>query len=386
MTNKKSAKKKTKNRTKSRSRSTKSVARSSKTKKKKQPRKKVTKPRVKSAKRQSAKKSIKPKKKSKNPAKRRLTPKSKSTKKKTKKSNRKKIVKKSTAKRKTVKGRNRRRKSRRKPQSKKGSRAIKKQKSTSRKKIRKTKNKKRPVKKTRKKSSRSAKTKSKKGKKPSRKRGATRKKGATKKRSKKSKAVSRFYSTSGTPLEQLFESPTRVQVMKLFFRNPEESFLIHEATKMMRANLSKIRKEIGRLERIGLLRSRRISPRKQLFYLNESFDFFKELKELILRASPVPKDKILKATKGLGKIKLILLSGIFTGSNRSRADLLIVGDNINSRKLNTFIKNLEAEAGTEINCAVMNVEEFNYRYDMYDRFVRDLLEEKCEFLMNRLGV
>ena len=181
--------------------------------------------------------------------------------------------------------------------------------------------------------------------------------------------------------------------MKLFFRNPEESFLLKEATKIMRQNLARVRQEIKRLEKIGLLRTKQISSRKQLFSINPNFNFFNELRELILRSSPVSKDKMLKAIRRLGKIKLVLLSGLFidNGSARmeqgmSRADLLIVGDNINQRKLAGFIKNLEAEAGTDVDCVVMSTEEFNYRYDMYDRFVRDLLSEKCEFLINRLGL
>lgn len=209
---------------------------------------------------------------------------------------------------------------------------------------------------------------------------------------KKVRIARRIYSIGG-PLEQLFESPAKVQVMKLFFRNPEESFLLKEVAKIMRQNLARIRQEMKRLEKIGLLRAKQISPRKQLFSINPNFDFFNELRELILRSSPVSKDKMLKAIRGLGKIKLVLLSGLLVGDgsvkmgqDMSRADLLIVGDNINQRKLTTFIKNLEAEAGTDINCVVMTTEEFNYRYDMYDRFVRDLLNEKCEFLINKLGL
>lgn len=203
-------------------------------------------------------------------------------------------------------------------------------------------------------------------------------------RRKKIRVIRRVYSGGG-PLEQLFESPGKVQIMKLFFRNPEANFLLKEAAKIMRNNLASVRKEMKRLEKIGLLKSRKISPRKEVFAINPNFDFFNELRELILRASPISKEKMLKAVRGLGKIKLVLLSGLFMGNEPSRADLLIVGDNINQRKLNTFIKNLEAEAGTGINCVVMTTEEFNYRYDMYDRFVRDLLNEKCEFLVNRLN-
>jgi hypothetical protein len=200
--------------------------------------------------------------------------------------------------------------------------------------------------------------------------------------------MSRKYS-KGMSLEQLFESPAKVQVMKLFFRNPETNFLLKEAGRSMRMNLSMARKQMKRLAKIGFLKTRQISSRKQAFYINPNFDFFNELKELILKSSPVPREKILKAVRGLGRIRLMLLSGLLVGNPAtagSRADLLIVGDSINSRKLNTFIKNLEAEAGTDIRCVAMTTEEFNYRYDMYDRFVRDLLSEEGEFLINKLGL
>lgn len=217
------------------------------------------------------------------------------------------------------------------------------------------------------------------------KRKVTKRKPVRRRRHRKVRVIRRTYSGGG-PLEQLFESPIKTQVMKLFFRNPESNFLLKEAARIMRVNLIALKKEMKRLEKIGLFRSRKISPRKEVFAINPNFDFFNELKELILKASPISKEKMLKAIRGLGKIKLVLLSGLFMGNETSRADLLIVGNNINQRKLNTFIRNLEAEAGTDVSCVVMNTEEFNYRYDMYDRFVRDLLNEKCEFLVNRLKI
>lgn len=212
--------------------------------------------------------------------------------------------------------------------------------------------------------------------------------GRAKKRPVKKIRVSRKYSRN-LSLEQLFESPAKVQVMKLFFRNPETTFLLKEAARSMRTNLSAVRKQMKKLEKIGFLKTRQISSRKQTFFINPNFDFLNELRELILKSSPVSREKILKAARGVGRIRLVLLSGLFVGNLAavgSRADLLIVGDSINSRKLNTLIKNLEAEAGTDIRCVAMTTEEFNYRYDMYDRFIRDLLSEKGEFLINKLGL
>ncbi|MCD6412407.1 hypothetical protein J7K91_01880 [bacterium] len=188
------------------------------------------------------------------------------------------------------------------------------------------------------------------------------------------------------PLEELFGSPVKLQLMKLFFRNQEKQFLFKDIFKALRTEKQTTKKYLKKLEKIGLIRKRKLSPRKQIFYLNPDFEFFNELKELILKSSPVSKEKMLKQIKRLGKIKLVLLSGLFVGSKTARADLLIVGDNLNQRKISTFIKKIETEAGTEINCATMSTDEFNYRYDMYDRFVRDLLEEKNELLINHLGL
>lgn len=217
---------------------------------------------------------------------------------------------------------------------------------------------------------------------------------AIKKRSKK-RAIKRQKKSikGGSVLEQLFESLAKVQIMKFFFRNTDKNFLLKEIAKTIKIALPKIRKQARGLEKIGLIKTRQVSARKQLFSINPNFDFFSELKALILKASPVSKEEILKSAKRLGKIKLVLLSGLLAGNESSvikpyisRADLLIVGSNINQRRLSNFIKHIEAEAGSEINCVVMETEEFKYRYDMYDRFIRDLLNEKNEILLNKLGL
>jgi len=90
--------------------------------------------------------------------------------------------------------------------------------------------------------------------------------------------------------------------------------------------------------------------------------------------------------KRVGSIKLLVLAGVFAGNEASKADLLIVGDRLNQKKLTNLIKDLEIEAGKELNCAVLTTNEFIYRYDMYDRFVRDLIENRSEVLIKKLNL
>lgn len=131
----------------------------------------------------------------------------------------------------------------------------------------------------------------------------------------------------------------------------------------------------------------------RVFYiLNPEFEFFSELKGLILKSSPAEKDRMIKRISGLGRVKLAVASGIFLGNKdsvdilNSDVDLFIVGDGINKARLRTFLKSLEAEVGKEIKFGLMEKDEFEYRYGMFDRFVRVLLEGPHEKLINKLGL
>ena len=51
-----------------------------------------------------------------------------------------------------------------------------------------------------------------------------------------------------------------------------------------------------------------------------------------------------------------------------------------------FLRSLEAEVGREIRLSIMDKEEFEYRYGMFDRFVRVMLEGPHEKIINKLGL
>lgn len=127
------------------------------------------------------------------------------------------------------------------------------------------------------------------------------------------------------------------------------------------------------------------------YVLNSNFEFFTELKSLIMKSSPAEKNKMIRKIYGLGRIKLALISGVFLNNEKgsydnSVADLFIVGDDINKDKLRIFLRALEAEVGREIKLSIMDKEEFDYRYGMFDRFVRVLLEGPHEKIINKLGL
>jgi hypothetical protein len=141
-----------------------------------------------------------------------------------------------------------------------------------------------------------------------------------------------------------------------------------------------------------VVNKKRVIQDKSLYALNPDFEFFKELRELILKSSPAEKDKMIKRISSLGKVKLVIIAGIFMVNKDSvdvidsEVDLFIVGDDIDRAKFHSFLKSLEAEVGKEIRFGLMDKEEFGYRFGMFDRFVRVLLESPHEKLIDRLGI
>jgi len=101
---------------------------------------------------------------------------------------------------------------------------------------------------------------------------------------------------------------------------------------------------------------------------------------------------MIKKILGLGRVKFAVISGIFMDKSIGNdiqdmvADLFIVGDNINNKKLKTFLSSLEAEVGKELKFSLMDKNEFQYRYGMFDRFIRVLLEGPHEKIINKLGL
>lgn len=131
------------------------------------------------------------------------------------------------------------------------------------------------------------------------------------------------------------------------------------------------------------------SIKKQNYVLNTEFGSFFELRNLILKSLPAEKDTMIKKINRLGKVKLAVISGVFMNKDNPDPyipDLLIVGDDLDKRKLRLFLKAMEAEVGKEIKFVILDKDEFQYRLAMFDRFIRVLLEGPHEKLINKLEI
>jgi hypothetical protein len=122
------------------------------------------------------------------------------------------------------------------------------------------------------------------------------------------------------------------------------------------------------------------------FYLDVNFGFLKHLKNLLINNEPLQHNDIVRRIGKNGKIKLIIISGVFIQNDDARLDLLIVGDDIKDRGLKNTIATMESEIGKELRYSNLSSEDFKYRFGIGDRLVRDVFDMPHEVIIDRIGL
>lgn len=170
-------------------------------------------------------------------------------------------------------------------------------------------------------------------------------------------------------LGKIFGTPARVKIMRLFLLNKNKTFTNADIATRSRVSIEGVRKEIRLLESIEFIKKR---PNGYIF--NQTFKYTKELENLLVSTDVLDKEAVANGFKKVGKLKLLIVSGIFIKDKDSRVDILLVGDNLNKSKIEDSIRKMEAEVGTEMTYASFTTKDFIYRLAMYDKLVRDILD------------
>ena len=202
-------------------------------------------------------------------------------------------------------------------------------------------------------------------------------------------------------LEKLFGSKTRVKILKLFLIHPLDKYYIRQLSRDLKLQLNSVRRELENLEGFGILtydakdinhgetpaekKASATGQEKKYYRANPNFVLFDEIKALIVKAQILYEKDFVRKLQAIGKIKLLVLTGIFVNNPNSLIDILLVGK-INKIKLVKLIKELEIELGKEINFTVFNPQEFKYRRDITDIFLYGILEGRKLIVIDEAGV
>jgi hypothetical protein len=174
----------------------------------------------------------------------------------------------------------------------------------------------------------------------------------------------------------------KAKLLKIFFLREGVSLSQKFIFKKIPVSPKKVKKEINDLLETGLLKKER-RKKDTFFSLNHKSPFFAEIKAIVFKAGPLFLKEILKVLKNQKQIKLALISGIFLDEKRSPVDLLLVG-NSTQKKIESLIKRIEKNIGREIKWSYFSVEEYKYRKEMGDHFLKEIFELPNKILFDKI--
>ncbi|PJE65652.1 transcriptional regulator [Candidatus Saccharibacteria bacterium CG10_big_fil_rev_8_21_14_0_10_47_8] len=207
-------------------------------------------------------------------------------------------------------------------------------------------------------------------------------------------------------IEQLFGSKTRVKLLQLFYANPNRSFYVREITRKIDEQINSVRRELSNLLSIGIISSE--ANNNRLYYeVSQDYEYYQPLAMIFggavsnsgaaaakkpastsksttkpkAAADVAPEHPLAKAVRGTGRVDLAILTGQFTRDEGAGVDVLLVGD-LNQAKVARFISELEKAENKELRYVVMALKDLNYRVQINDRFISNVLDAKKQVIIN----
>ncbi len=196
-------------------------------------------------------------------------------------------------------------------------------------------------------------------------------------------------------LEHIFGSKTRVKLLQLFFRKPEQAFYGREIARSIGNQLNAVRRELANLEAVGLIvvvpasecHTEELGTERSKYYrLNKNFALYGEFKSLLVRAQMMEEQELVEEIKKkAGEMDLVVLSGVFTNEDNAPTDLLLVGE-IKPMAMVKLIKKFEKVIGQPLRYTVMERREFNERREIGDRFLYGIFEAANILALDNIGL
>ena len=197
------------------------------------------------------------------------------------------------------------------------------------------------------------------------------------------------------PLAILFGSQARVKLLRFFLFNPSKEFTFDEISRRARLVRRTARTEMNALERAEVIKKKQIYVQKegaekkvrvQGYVLNKDFPNLQSLQTFLFETAPINGKTVLKHLRKAGVLDVVVIAGIFVRDFEQRLDILLAMKKLSNAKVETAVRNLEAELGVEIRFAAFTSEDLLYRVGMYDKLTRDVFDYPHQIIVDRVSI
>lgn len=202
-------------------------------------------------------------------------------------------------------------------------------------------------------------------------------------------------------LSKLLGTEERVKIMRLFLLNAEMAFDASDIMERSKVSKSALRREVTLLSKVGFVKPKNfvkeihrksgkkikvIKKKVSGWQLSIDFPLLLPVRNLLISTEPIKREDIINRFKSAGKVKLIVLAGVFLQRDDSRVDILIVGNELKKKSIENGLRAIEAEVGKELSYALFETDDFIYRLNVYDKFARDIIDFPHEKIYNKLTI
>jgi hypothetical protein len=187
------------------------------------------------------------------------------------------------------------------------------------------------------------------------------------------------------PLARLFSSSARLKLLRLFLFNDDSAFTLSDTAFRTSVPVDSVRKELRVLLAAGVVR-KKTAKEGVVYTAHRRFGHYTELQTFLRTTTSLSDTEMINTLKRAGSLRLVALSGLFSGAIETKVDLLVVGDKLDDKQLEKAVHQLEAELGRELRFAAFSTEDFRYRVGVYDRLLRDIFDYPHRTILDKIGL
>ena len=181
-------------------------------------------------------------------------------------------------------------------------------------------------------------------------------------------------------IDEILASKSKTRLLTFFLKNQQRAYFTGELKDQLSAR--NLTEDLSFFVKNGILRMS-ISKGLRYYRFNKKFVLEPKIKNEMLKSSKRMQDGLEKILPKVPNLKLAVLSGMFLGSSKSECDLLLVGD-VTNKSLATLIAKVQKLAGQEITFALLSSQEFEFRRNIFDKFIKDVLENEHVVVFSKI--
>jgi len=181
-------------------------------------------------------------------------------------------------------------------------------------------------------------------------------------------------------LNKLFSSKTRVEILKLFLFNANNSFYQRQISNLTAQSIRGVQREVDKLNKIGII-EKSIQGNRIYYKINKKCPIAQDLKNIFFKSVGIA--EALKESLKEKEIKITFIYGSYAKGEESLLsdiDLMAVGD-ISSKELSIILSKPKRELMREINYVVFSLNEFINKAIQKDHFINSVLKDKKIYII-----